>query len=76
MVQIWRFSLLSYKCFLGILHIVKGKPFIENDCYKINDFSNCKCNLASNIIKIRDIAIELGSRDSFQDLEFHPKQQW
>ena len=26
--------------------------------------------------KIRAIAVELGSRDSFQDLEFRLKQQW
>ena len=26
--------------------------------------------------KIRDIAAELDSRDSFQDLEFRLKQQW
>ena len=35
----------------------------------INELSNFKCNLASHIDKIRDTAIELGSRDSFQDLE-------
>ena len=34
-----------------------------------------KCNHASHINKIRDTAIELGSRDSFQDMEFCPKQQ-
>ena len=26
--------------------------------------------------KIRDIAVILGSRDSFQDVEFRLKQQW
>ena len=43
---------------------------------KINKLSHLKCILPSHINKIRDTAIELGSRDSFQDLEFHPKQQW
>ena len=32
--------------------------------------------LISTINKILDSAIELGLRNSFQDLEFHPKQQW
>ena len=32
--------------------------------------------LVSYINKIRDTAIELGSRDPFHDLEFSPKQQW
>ena len=40
-----------------------------------NELSNFKCNLASHINKILDSAIELGLRNSFQDLEFHPKQQ-
>ena len=31
--------------------------------------------ISSHINKTRDTAIELGSRDSFQDLEFIPKQQ-
>ena len=42
---------------------------------KKNELSNFKCNHASHN-KIRDTVIELGSRDSFQDLEFRPKQQW
>ena len=36
---------------------------------KINELSNFKCNHVSHIKKIRDTAIALGSRDSFQDLE-------
>ena len=30
----------------------------------------------SHMNKIRDTAAELGSRDSFQDVEFRLKQQW
>ena len=51
------------------------KAFYEGEYEKINELSNFKCNHASQN-KIRDTAIELGSRDSFQDLEFCPKQQW
>ena len=43
---------------------------------RTNELSNIKCNLASHINKILDSAIELGLRNSFQDLEFHLKQQW
>ena len=35
---------------------------------------NFKCDHTSHINKIRDTAIELGWIDSYQDLEFHPKQ--
>ena len=42
---------------------------------EINELLNFKCNHPSHINSIRDTAIELGSRDSFQDLEFRPKQQ-
>ena len=31
--------------------------------------------ISSHINKIRDTVIKLGSRDSFQDLEFRPEQQ-
>ena len=50
------------------------KSFYEGKYDKINKLSNFKCNLASHIN--RDTAIELGSRDPFQDLKFSPKQQW
>ena len=49
------------------------KAFYKEEYDKINELSNFKCNLAFHISKIRDAAIELGSADSFQDLEFHPK---
>ena len=49
---------------------------MKKNVTKINELSNFKPNLASHINKIRDTAIELGSRDSCQDLEFRPKQQW
>ena len=49
---------------------------MKKNVTKINELSNFKPNLASHINKIRDTAIELGSRDSSQDLEFRPKQQW
>ena len=52
------------------------KAFYKKEYEKLNKLSNFKCNHASHINKIRDTAIELGSRDSFQDLEFCPKQQW
>ena len=32
--------------------------------------------IPSYINKIRDTVIKLGSKDFFQDLEFHPQQQW
>ena len=51
------------------------KAFYEGKYEKINELSNFKCNHASHINKIRDTAIELGSRDSFRDLKFRPKQQ-
>ena len=52
------------------------KSFYEDEDDKISELSNFKSDLASHINKIRDTAIELGSRDPFQDLEFSPKQQW
>ena len=53
-------------------HIIycQTKAFYENEYDKINELWNFKWNLASHINKIRDGAIELGSRDLFQDLEF------
>ena len=42
----------------------------------ISELPNFKCNVAFHISKIRDTAIELGSRGSFQELEFRPMQQW
>ena len=50
------------------------KAFYGNEYEKVNELSNFKCNHASHINKIRDIAIELYSRDFFQDLEFCTKQ--
>ena len=52
------------------------KAFYEGEYEQINKLSNFKCNHASHINKIRDTAIELGSRESFQDLKFRSKQQW
>ena len=43
---------------------------------KMNGLSNCKCSLAPHINKISCNAIELGSINPFQDLEFHARQQW
>ena len=58
------------------MHIAKGNHFMKMKIEKINELSNFKFNLTSNINKIRDNAIDVGSRDPFQDLEYSPKQQW
>ena len=56
-VYIWRFSLHITHCW--------RKAFYEDKYDKINELSNFKCNLASHIKKIRDTAVQLGSKVSF-----------
>ena len=51
--------------FLRHITYCQRKAFYEDEYDKINELSNFKWNLASHINKIRDTAIELGSRDSF-----------
>ena len=34
MAYIWRFSLFLYKCFSGILHVVKGNPIVKMNMKK------------------------------------------
>ena len=74
MTYIRRFSLFSYKCFSGNITYCQSKAFDEGKYEKINGLPNFKCNHASHN-KIRDTAIELSSRGSFQDLELRPKEQ-
>ena len=62
--------------FLRHITYVEGKPFMKMNMTNISELPNFKCNVAFHISKIRDTAIELGSRGSFQELEFRPMQQW
>ena len=49
------------------------REFYEGKNEKVKEISNFKYNHASHINKIRDTAIELGSRDSFLELDFCAK---
>ena len=62
--------------FLRHITYCQRKSFNEDDYDKIIELSNFKCNLAFHMNKIRDIAIELCSRDPFQDQDFSPMSNY